>query len=539
MSTDKRLCLSLFSGIGGGALGFKAQGFETVGIDYLPEVCRDYTTLTGSPCHQFDLTTATPEDLRRATGGRAPDVIITSPPCQAFSGCLPLSTSKTDRYQALSSLAERGLWLVMEAWPDSPPRLICLENVPRIQSRGRAWLDKVKTMLNFYGYGWRETVHDCGEIGGLAQRRRRFLGVARHHASCSELLYEPPIKPLLGVGDVLGPLPSPATSEGGPMHRLPRLSALNWLRLACIPAGKDWRALPERVRMVGGEVDTRSTCERRAGSMGVTGWDDQTHAVISASSIHNTGLQVADPRLTCSNRAGAYGVTGADDPANTIIAESNAYHGQSWADPRLTCAPRSGAYGMAGWNGTSATIVASACHDNGAYSVADPRLPHRAARQNGGYGVNDWSEPSHTVIATSNVSVSWASVQDPRWPQPTHALRMADDGVIELVGPVIDTTSRKPTSLVIRALDGTWHRPMTTLELAALQGFPTQIGGDWLKLDGNAHKGWRTRIGNAIPPPAAHAIALEMARTLDASDEGVFVMSAQRAWVSQVQEVAR
>ena len=63
--------------------------------------------------------------------------------------------------------------------------------------------------------------------------------------------------------------------------------------------------------------------------------------------------------------------------------------------------------------------------------------------------------------------------------------------------------------LVIRALDGTWHRPLTTLELAALQGLPTQIDGEWLQLAGGSKARWRKRIGNAVPPATAEAIARE------------------------------
>lgn len=494
---NKRLALSLFAGLGGGALGCARAGFETVGVELMPEACRDYELLTGHPCHQLDLSTCTPEELRATTGGRTPDVIITSPPCQAFSGCLPLARARTQRYVDLSSLAEHGVWLALEAWP-TPPRLILLENVPRILSRGRRWLDNLTSLLGAYGYGARETTHDCAELAGLGQRRRRFLMVARHHATTPELLYEPPRRDPIGVGEVIGGLPVPgpwAGGEGGPMHTLPRLSPLNWLRLACIGAGKDWRALPSQVRLISGEVDPRSTCSRREGALGVTPWSEQTHAVISAATPHNTSLQVADPRLSCT--------------------------------------PRSGAYGVAEWDEVSCTIVASSCHDNGAYTISDPRLAPRVARQNGGYGVNAWGDPSHAVIATAQVGVSWASVSDPRgWPTPTHELREGDDGVLELHGPPIDVESRRPTTLVIRTLDGMWHRPLTTLELAALQSLPMQLDGEWLQLDGGSHKEWRRRIGNAIPPAAAETVAREMLRTLDASDEGHLLMSGSPRWVA-------
>lgn len=539
----KRTCLSLFCGLGGGAAGFAAAGWHTIGIDVDEAALADYRTITGHPAHMLDLATATPEQMRELVS-EAPDVILTSPPCQAFSGCLPISTARTQRYQQLSSLAERGLMLALEAWPEAPPRLILLENVPRIMSRGRAWLDAVASMLGAYGYAWRETTHDCADLGGLAQHRRRFLGVARLARSehqdrlVEELLYEPPHQRVRGIGEVIGhlPVPGPWAGGGGGLHELPRLSALNWLRLALIPAGGDWRKLPERVRLLNTSVDARSVCSRREGSLGVTGWQEQTHAVIGAASIQNTALQVADPRLTKraarqnggygvnawgsaghavlatsqvsvswasladprlehSSRSGNLSVCAWEAPSGTIIGASSAYHGQVTTDPRLSRKPRSGAYGVVGWDDASGTVVGAACHDNSAVSVADAR----------------------------------------RWPEPTHELREID-GELWLIGPELDLESRKPTLVVIKALDGTWHRPLTTLELAALQALPTQIEGQWLELDGRSHKAWRQRIGNAIPSATAQAIAESMGRTLDASDAGVLLMSASARWVAPQEE---
>jgi len=85
--------------------------------------------------------------------------------------------------------------------------------------------------------------------------------------------------------------------------------------------------------------------------------------------------------------------------------------------------------------------------------------------------------------------------------------------------------------LVIRALDGTWHRPLTTLELAALQGLPTQIDGEWLQLAGGSKARWRKRIGNAVPPATAEAIARTIWRTLEASQAGILLMGGEPVWV--------
>ncbi|MFO6400181.1 DNA cytosine methyltransferase, partial [Pseudomonas aeruginosa] len=71
------------------------------------------------------------------------------------------------------------IWLMGEAWKNDPVPLIVFENVPRLATRGRHLLDQINSLLSHYGYAVAETTHDCGELGGLAQSRKRFLLVAR------------------------------------------------------------------------------------------------------------------------------------------------------------------------------------------------------------------------------------------------------------------------------------------------------------------------------------------------------------------------
>lgn len=99
-----------------------------------------------------------------------------------------------------------------------------------------------------------------------------------------------------------------------------------------------------------------------------------------------------------------------------------------------------------------------------------------------------------------------------------------------LHGPAVELTARG--RLVIQAPDGTWHRPLTTLELAVLQGLPSQVDGEWLQLDGRSDRAWRQRVGNAVPPPTAEAIARSMLATLRASDEGRLLLSSTPRWVA-------
>lgn len=85
----------------------------------------------------------------------------------------------------------------------------------------------------------------------------------------------------------------------------------------------------------------------------------------------------------------------------------------------------------------------------------------------------------------------------------------------------------------IRALDNTWHRPFTTLELAALQGLVDPE--EELILDGLSDSAWRERIGNMVPPPAAAAIAGVVGRCLLMAWSGqTFALSSEPIWVRNV-----
>lgn len=574
--------LFLFAGLGGGALGFlRARNpdarFRVSGaVDLDPTAALDFERLTGRPCHVGDLSTMQPADLAAVCDG-PPDVLFTSPPCKSFSGCLPAATAKTPKYVDMSDLAVRGLFLTLEAWPGHVPRLILMENVPRIQNRGRHLLDIISGMLRSYGYTCRETVHDCGELGGLAQRRRRFLLVARHTKSTGDWWREPPRQRVRGVGEVLGqlPVPLPGSTAGGPMHALPRLSALNWLRLALIPAGGDWRDLPASVRL-----DDRAG--RQNGGYGVESWAEPGHAVLGEGTVRNVRASVADPRLDCEPRNGTMGVVGHDAPAGVVLANLDIHAGTAAvADPRPGYESRNGHHVPAG------TVIAADRVGSGAPSVADPRLAERGdpsvdptARHKGKMGVGSWRDPSHTVIAAATIHhANGAAVADPRvtcernegghgvrgWSQPSACMighpsidnwpgQVADPRglgyelgrIVEtedgptLTGVTLDLADKRPMDRppIILASDGTWHRPMTDLELAALQSLPTQLAGEWLVLTGSRAKR-RETIGNAVPVATAEAIATTALRCLVASDAAAVTLSCDPVWVAPEAELAR
>lgn len=543
----------LFCGAGGGALGFQ-QGearvgplrarFECLGgIDNDPGAVQDFGRLVGVPATCLDLfdeeqhrafhgrgpgegwRAAQADDLRRAAQGRRPDIVFLSPPCKGFSGLLSGATSALPRYQALNQLVLRGLMLAMEAWGDDPPALLLLENVPRIAQRGRALLDQVRGLLEGHGYAVAETAHDCGEIGGLAQHRRRFLLVARHKAKVPAFLYEPPRRRVRAIGEVLGDLPVPGGSAGGPMHALPQLRWDTWVRLALIPAGKDWRALrgldAGRYRLVSYGEHAK---------MRVEPWTEPAHTVTGSDRVGSGAPSVADPRW---GEYQQYGVKAWDEPAGAVTAQAAAGSGPfNVADPRW----RSDVLGVRPWDEPSGTVTGRASPTTGVFSVADPRL--KEGRFCNIYRVVRWEDPCPTVTSGSRPAGGGMSVADPRpwdnaghygvipWTEPSGAVT-ASAGPDNGRGSVADPRAAGNTPRII-SLDGTWHRPLTTLDLAAIQGFPVED----LVLCGNSQSRWRERIGNAVPPKAAQAIAGVMGQVLLLAATGqTFALSSTPIWV--------
>ncbi|MCO5085128.1 MAG: DNA cytosine methyltransferase [Mesorhizobium sp.] len=667
-----------FCGLGGGKKGFNKGSarvgnlrarFRCIGgIDNDPAAIRDFDRAGPGKGTVLDLFSreqfiafhgheppagwrlAGVDDVRRAANGERPHIIFLSAPCKGFSGLLPEKSSASAKYQALNGLTVRGVMLMLEAWSDDPPELIIFENVPRIMNRGRHLLDQIVALLRAAGYAVAETTHDCGEIGGLGQSRKRFLLVARHEAKVPPFLYEPEKRRLRGVGEILERLPLPGDVRAGPMHRMPALQWKTWVRLAFVEAGSDWRSLnklaiedgvlrdfgilPE-VEWQGGVLGVRpwdqpsgvvtgrgspttgtfAVADPRfaAGGneysqYGVRRWSEPMGAVINVKSpgqgtfavadptipgkprFNNVfrivpwgdaapavagpggpagGLAVADPRPAPRDdyKQTKYRVTGFAEAAGTVIAASTTGNGAfavadprpgkptedlqgNWhitpfdepahavvgnrksgasavADPRPVNDLRNGAHGVRAWDETSGTVAGESLPPNGAFSVADPRpeafKEGRKHYEGGGhYGVLPWGSPSKTVYASGNLDNGYMSVADPR--------ETSEEPLFELPAP------NDRLVAVIRALDGTWHRPFTTLELAALQSLvdPEDIAAGFA-LDGQSDSAWRERIGNAVPPDAAAAIADVMGTTLLLAMTGeTFMLSTQPIWVQPI-----
>lgn len=645
MITKKKIRhFHLFCGLGGGARGFnrgKARvgnmeaEFECIGgIDVDPAAIRDFERLSGVKGTVLDLFDreqytafhgheppadwheATPEDIRRAAGGQRPNIVFLSAPCKGFSGLLSETKSKTDKYQQLNRCTLRGMWLNFEAWRDDPAEFILFENVPRIRTRGRHLVDQILEMGRSFGYAAAETVHDCGELGGLAQTRKRCLIVMRHIEKVPPFLYEPEKKTLRGVGEILERMPLPGAAIGGPMHRIPALKWKTWVRLAFVRPGTDWRSLNELVVENGHLKDFLIVPSMHSGGLGVNNWSDTLGTITSRGLPNNGNFAVADPRKQLYSAG--YGMLDWQQPSGAVAGESLPSNGTfAVADPRHKGAPKhNNCFRIVEWRGpanavTSAdgsgqavadprpdyegdykqvkyrvtefdesagTVIAGSTTGNGAFAVADPRPPARPLFSK--YPVTAFGDRAGTVIGGDDAGAY--AVADPRpniqrgkgdnyltagqygvvgWQETAGAVSangQHDNGRWSVADPRDMPALNENLVCRIIARDGTWHRPFTTLELAALQSLidPDEYwapakdpalraridmlenrftGREFFILDGKSDQAHRERIGNAVPPEAAEAIAGVIGTTLLLAWTGeTFSLGSTPIWVREV-----
>ncbi len=445
----------LFCGIGAGAAGFNLANPRAGrltgrfvcagGIDVDAGAIENFGRLTGTAGTVLDLFSraqyaafhgrepppewreAGPEDIRAALGPKL-HVCFTSAPCKGFSGLLSTSKSLTDKYQALNGLTKRGIWLTLEAYKDDPVDIILFENVPRIMTRGHALLDEIMQLLRAYGYIVnleKDAVHDCGEIGGLGQSRKRYLMIARHPSKVPDFVYQPTRHRLRGVGEIIGKLPLPGDPIGGTHHRVPMLQWKTWVRLALVPAGRDWRALND-LRVIDGQLADYGIVpehELQGASYGVCHWDDTAPTITSARAPGQGRFSVADPRAVDAGwNNEALGVRGWDDPARVVAAASRPANGaHSVADPRTGFGPNShrNKLKVASYDEPAPTVTGADRVGSGALSVADPR-PLQDNQTYGQYGVREWEKPVGAVTGQALPGGGPNSVADPRLGRIAH-----------------------------------------------------------------------------------------------------------------------
>ena len=134
-SDSKPLVLDLFAGCGGLALGFEAQGFQTMGFEMDADCCATYRRNLHGDCVQAKLD-------RDFVFPKA-QVVIGGPPCQPFS---------VGGNQRGISDARDGFPAFISAVAQANPDIWMFENVRGLMYRNKDYLDLIITELESLDY---------------------------------------------------------------------------------------------------------------------------------------------------------------------------------------------------------------------------------------------------------------------------------------------------------------------------------------------------------------------------------------------------
>jgi len=178
------VALDLFAGAGGLALGFEAQGFETLGYEMDADCVATYNKNLKGKCAQEFLT---PEsELPKA------DVIIGGPPCQPFS---------VRGHQLGLKDSRDGFPTFIAAVARIRPKVWIFENVRGLMYRNAWYLDQVLEALRDLGYVVEAQVLNAKHYG-VPQNRERVIVVGH----TGKFVWPKRIDGYVTAGEALGEL---------------------------------------------------------------------------------------------------------------------------------------------------------------------------------------------------------------------------------------------------------------------------------------------------------------------------------------------
>jgi len=250
--------IDLFCGAGGLTLGLKRAGFNVVaGIELNTEIAKTYKTN-----HQMtkllikDVREVTGKEIFELTDLKEIDLVSGCPPCQGFSKLTDKYHKKDPRNDLLLEMAR----LIEEM----TPKMVMMENVPGLATRGKPLLDEFVERLESLGYLVNKDILQMADYGVPQSRRRLVLlaGKGFHiplpkRTHCFKGDRKRRLKPWLTLADVIKNMEKPVTlseakERGAPnkfnWHVVRDLKEISIERLKSLKAGSSRGSLPTELR---------------------------------------------------------------------------------------------------------------------------------------------------------------------------------------------------------------------------------------------------------------------------------------------------
>lgn len=258
MLDQKPTAIDLFCGAGGLSLGLERAGFEVIaGVELHPEIAKTYkANHHRTKLLIMDVRDVTGKEIFKLTGKSKIDLVAGCPPCQGFSQL----TEKYKRHDSRNDLVLEMARLVEEI----KPRIVMMENVPGIVTKGRVILDKFISRLRRSGYLISMDVLQMADYG-VPQSRKRFVLLAGkgfdvplpEPTHCAKGNEKEGLKPWITLAQVIKDMPEPVTlssalNKGGPekfgWHVVRDLKEISIKRLQALEEGDNRFVLPQHLR---------------------------------------------------------------------------------------------------------------------------------------------------------------------------------------------------------------------------------------------------------------------------------------------------
>lgn len=258
MARNKPTAIDLFCGAGGLTLGLKQAGFRVLlGVEVNEEIAKTYKANNRiAKTLVKDVREVNGKEIFKLAGTNKIDLVAGCPPCQGFSQL----TEKWKRQDPRNDLVLQMARLVEEI----KPKMVMMENVPGIATKGKGVLQGFVKKLRRLGYVVNQGVLQMADYG-VPQSRRRFVLLAGKGFEVE--LPEPThalkptkengLKRWVPISKIIRRTAKPTTlsralKHGGPQkfnwHVVRDLKPVSIERLLAVGTGQDRRSLPEHLR---------------------------------------------------------------------------------------------------------------------------------------------------------------------------------------------------------------------------------------------------------------------------------------------------